>query len=53
MDCVVLPSRHRALHGRSSLPMRWLAGLLGRTRKDDDCAVFRLLDEAVNRFGPI
>lgn len=40
-----------ALHGRSRLPQRWLDGLLGRTRTDDDGAVFRLLDDAIATFG--
>lgn len=41
-----------ALHGRSRLPQRWLNGLLGRTRANDDGAVFRLIDEAIEVFEP-
>ncbi len=36
----------RALHGRAGLPERWVSGLSGRTREDDDGRVFRLLEEA-------
>lgn len=40
-----------ALHGRSRLPQRWLDGLVGRIRKNDDGAVYRLLDDAIETFG--
>lgn len=40
-----------ALHGRSRLPQRWLDGLLGRIRKNDDGAVFSLIDRAIRVFG--
>lgn len=33
-----------ALHGRSGLPERWINGLLGRTRADDDGHIFRILE---------
>ena len=36
-----------ALHGRAALPRRWVDGLLGRTREDDDGRVFELIDRAV------
>jgi len=39
-----------ALHGRSALPERWITGLLGRTRENDDGRVFELVEEAVRRF---
>lgn len=35
-----------ALHGRSALPKRWISGLTGRTRDDDDGRVFELLEES-------
>jgi ADP-ribosyl-[dinitrogen reductase] hydrolase len=39
-----------ALHGRSSLPARWLEGLLGRTATADDGRVFELVDAALERW---
>lgn len=39
-----------ALHGRSGLPERWITGLLGRTREDDDGRVFTILAQAKQRF---
>jgi ADP-ribosylglycohydrolase len=41
-----------ALHGRRSLPDRWIAGLLGRTRDADDGRVFDLIAEARAQFSP-
>jgi ADP-ribosylglycohydrolase len=40
-----------ALHGLSALPVRWTAGLLGRTASDDDGQVFRLIARAGEAFG--
>lgn len=37
-----------ALHGRAALPQRWVDGLLGRTREDDDGRVFELIDRALS-----
>ena len=39
-----------ALHGRDSLPKRWLAGLSGRTEDDDDGRIFELITEAKRTF---
>lgn len=39
-----------ALHGRSGLPERWIRGLTGRTREDDDGRVFALLEMARKTF---
>ena len=39
-----------ALHGRAALPPRWIAGLLGRTRADDDGHAFALIDQAIARW---
>ena len=39
-----------ALHGRSRLPARWIAGLSGRTSADDEGKVFDLLAEARRRW---
>lgn len=39
-----------ALHGREGLPDRWIEGLLGRTREDDDGRIFELLEEARRAF---
>ena len=36
-----------ALHGRAALPRRWVDGLLGRTREDDDGQVFEMIDRAL------
>jgi len=41
-----------ALHGRAALPARWQAGLLGRTRRDDDGRVFELAAAARALVGP-
>jgi ADP-ribosyl-[dinitrogen reductase] hydrolase len=42
-----------ALHGRAALPDAWVRGLLGRTRDDDDGAVFTLAARAAEAFaGP-
>jgi ADP-ribosylglycohydrolase len=35
-----------ALHGKEFLPRPWIEGLAGRTREDDDGAVFRILARA-------
>jgi ADP-ribosyl-[dinitrogen reductase] hydrolase len=40
-----------ALHGRVALPARWVDGLLGRTREDDDGRVFELIAQARTRWG--
>jgi len=40
-----------ALHGRRALPDRWVHGLLGRTREDDDCQVFALVESAWERVA--
>jgi ADP-ribosylglycohydrolase len=40
-----------ALHGRRGLPDRWIAGLLGRTREDDDGRVFELIAAARQRWS--
>lgn len=40
-----------ALHGHDALPERWLQGLTGRTRRDDDGHMFALLAEAGRIFG--
>jgi ADP-ribosylglycohydrolase/Mg-chelatase subunit ChlD len=40
-----------ALHGKSALPERWITGLLGRTNGHNDGYIFRLIDEARQRFG--
>jgi ADP-ribosylglycohydrolase len=39
-----------ALHGRKSLPSRWIEGLAGRTRGMDDGQVFRLISKARLEF---
>jgi ADP-ribosyl-[dinitrogen reductase] hydrolase len=41
-----------ALHGRRALPERWIRGLLGRTRDNDDGRVFALLEQARERWAP-
>lgn len=41
-----------ALHGTSALPERWRAGLLGRTTAHDDGQVFRLIEQARQRWWP-
>lgn len=38
-----------ALHGKGFLPRPWIEGLVGRTREDDDGAVFRILAQARQR----
>lgn len=40
-----------ALHGRRGLPKRWVEGLLGRTREDDEGRVFELVEAARLRWG--
>lgn len=45
--------RDRRHHGRRAaracgLPLRWVDGLLGRTREDDDGRVFELIDRALD-----
>ncbi len=39
-----------ALHGAAALPRRWKNSLLGRTRIDDDGAVFTLINESRKMF---
>ena len=39
-----------ALHGRLSLPSRWIDGLLGRTAEFDDGRVFELIVQARERW---
>lgn len=39
-----------ALHGLKSLPARWIEGLTGRTRSDDDGQVFKLIMLAKKLF---
>jgi ADP-ribosyl-[dinitrogen reductase] hydrolase len=39
-----------ALHGRRALPNRWIEGLSGRTREDDDGRIFELIGEALARW---
>lgn len=39
-----------ALHGRAGLPARWINGLLGRTREDDDWRIFELIESAKQTF---
>ena len=39
-----------ALHGREGLPIRWIDGLLGRTREDDDGRIFALIEAARRRW---
>ena len=41
-----------ALHGRSRLPERWIAGLAGRTRDNDDGEVFNLIRASETKWGP-
>jgi ADP-ribosyl-[dinitrogen reductase] hydrolase len=40
-----------ALHGRGALPERWLEGLSGRTRSNDDGRVFELASRAADRWA--
>ena len=42
-----------ALHGKSALPERWIAGLLGRTRAGDDRHVFELINRSKRTFWDI
>lgn len=35
-----------ALHGKEAIPKRWIDNLLGRTSKNDDGRVFRILNQA-------
>jgi len=39
-----------ALHGRRKMPKRWIEGLSGRTREQDDGRVFELLNAARTAF---
>lgn len=39
-----------ALHGKSALPERWIASLLGRTDDRNNGHIFRLIEEAKRRF---
>ena len=39
-----------ALHGKHSLPERWMSGLSGRTMEDDDGRMLWLLEEARQQF---
>ena len=39
-----------ALHGKDRLPYRWLSGLSGRTKEDDDGQIGWLIDQARKRF---
>jgi hypothetical protein len=39
-----------ALHGRAALPERWIEGLTGRTKADDDGRIFELLQLARKRW---
>jgi len=41
-----------ALHGKATLPHRWLDALPGRTRPDDDGHVYDLIAQARAQFGP-
>lgn len=41
-----------ALHGRSSLPERWVNGLSGRTAESDDGRMFQLLEQTRSVFWP-
>lgn len=41
-----------ALHGTEWIPRAWREGLLGRTGAHDDGRVFRLIAEAMGRWGP-
>lgn len=41
-----------ALHGRGSLPQRWLVGLSGRIREHDDGTMFDLLERARDAYAP-
>lgn len=39
-----------ALHGVNGLPDRWVAGLSGRTRADDDGYIYQLVEQAKQHF---
>lgn len=39
-----------ALHGKECIPGRWITGLSGRSRRDDDGQVFRLIQQAQHTF---
>ena len=41
-----------ALHGRSGLPERWIAGLTGRTAHNDDGRIFELIEMAKKKWKP-
>lgn len=40
-----------ALHGRRSIPLRWIENLYGRTTDRDDGRVFELLDRAATLWA--
>jgi ADP-ribosyl-[dinitrogen reductase] hydrolase len=40
-----------ALHGRKTIPQKWIDGLGRRTGLQDDGRVFELLDQARDRYG--
>lgn len=42
-----------ALHGKEFLPRPWIEGLVGRTREDDDGAVFRILAQAREQYDAL
>lgn len=39
-----------ALHGKDAFPKRWIDGLTGRTRGDDDGKIFELIEQAKQRW---
>jgi ADP-ribosylglycohydrolase len=41
-----------ALHGKHALPKRWMDGLSGRTKADDDGEIDSILRRAEKTFGP-
>jgi ADP-ribosylglycohydrolase len=47
-DAAIVGAAAGALHGRAKLPERWIAGLTGRTGKDDDGKVFELVEKAID-----
>jgi ADP-ribosyl-[dinitrogen reductase] hydrolase len=40
-----------ALYGRKAIPERWITNLTGRTRRDDDGQVFRLISQALQIYS--
>ena len=42
-----------ALHGSEALPQRWIDGLTGRTKLDDDGRVFELIEMAKRRWWEV